>query len=205
MLLAITYLNVFSQQKATTDDGKQVWLYDNGEWEYADSSIAPPDFDTIATNPKEFKRTADANQLQKSNKCDIGFYYNSKKWTKLKAPVNPSSEFSFKNNEKDLYATIIAEQIEVPLDTLAAIAITQAKTATTGLEVAEKEYRTVNGKKVLMVSMTGTIKGIKFTYLNYYYSGPSGSVQILTFTAQNLFKLYRKDAEDFLNGLVAYE
>jgi len=59
----------------------------------------------------------------------------------------------------------------------------------------------VNGAEVLMLRLEGTIQGIAFTYFGYYFGGPAGSVQVVTYTGQNLFKEFRPDFEDLLNGL----
>ena len=70
------------------------------------------------------------------------------------------------------------------------------------MKIIKEEYRTINGVKVIMMQMPGTIQGIKFTYYSYYYSNSNGSVQFLTYTSQNLFETYKKKMEDLLNGLV---
>jgi hypothetical protein len=50
--------------------------------------------------------------------------------------------------------------------------------------------------------MEGTIQGIKFVYLGYYYSDKHGSIQFITYTSKNLLKDYRADMETLLNGFV---
>lgn len=70
------------------------------------------------------------------------------------------------------------------------------------MQVVKEEYRYVNGLKVLMIQMTGTIQGIRFTYYGYYYTSDNGTIQFLTYTGENLFEGYLKEIEPFLNGLV---
>ena len=36
--------------------------------------------------------------------------------------------------------------------------------------------------------------------VGYYYGGPSGTVQVITYTGRRLFEDYRKEFEEFLNG-----
>jgi len=69
-------------------------------------------------------------------------------------------------------------------------------------KITKSEYRTVNDLKVLCLEITGTMKGINFIYFGYYYSNQNGTVQLITYTSQNLFKSSYNDMEDFLNGLV---
>ena len=82
------------------------------------------------------------------------------------------------------------------------IAFENAKSAAPDIRIVDEEYRIVNGTKVLMIQMSGTIQGIKFTYYGYYYSNENGTIQLLTYTATNLLKEYNQDIEAFLNGLV---
>ena len=69
------------------------------------------------------------------------------------------------------------------------------------VKVTFEEQRRVNDVDVLAMQMEGTIQGIPFTYYGYYFSGPQGSVQLLTYTGSNLFAEYKPEFEDFLNGL----
>jgi len=48
----------------------------------------------------------------------------------------------------------------------------------------------------------GTIQSIPFKYYGYYWSGKSGTVQFLTYTAQNLFDEALPDFSELLNGFV---
>ena len=81
-------------------------------------------------------------------------------------------------------------------------ALKNAKEAAPDATIAKEEYRIVNGKKVLMLTITGNIQGINFIYFGYYYSNKSGTVQFLTYTAQNMYDGYLSECETLLNGLV---
>ena len=94
---------------------------------------------------------------------------------------------------EDLYGMTITEGIEVEVEALSDLAISNAKSAAPDINVAKKEYSMVNGKKVIYMEMRGTIKSIKFTYLGYYYSDKSGSTQLITYTATNLVEKYQSD------------
>ena len=83
---------------------------------------------------------------------------------------------------------------------MAQIALENAKKAAPDARIVKEEYRVVNGNKVIYLEMEGTIQGIKFKYLGYYYSDRSGSTQYLTYTGANLVGEYKKDIERFLNG-----
>jgi len=53
--------------------------------------------------------------------------------------------------------------------------------------------------------MEGTIKGIQFDYLSYYYSDTNGSIQFITYTSKNLLKHYQGEMEALLNGFILKE
>jgi len=88
-------------------------------------------------------------------------------------------------------------QVEVLVD----IAVENARTAASNLNVLKQEYRIVNGKKVIYMEMTGIIRGLNVTYLRYYFSSPSGSTQFLAYTATSKVDAYRDSMIKLLNGL----
>jgi Tir chaperone protein (CesT) family len=107
---------------------------------------------------------------------------------------------SFQHLRGDGYAVIIAERIEIPLDRMKEIALSNAREADPEVRITEEQHRRVNGTEVLLLRLEGKVNGIAFTYFGYYYGGPAGTVQVITYTGQNLFQEYRRDFEDFLNG-----
>lgn len=100
---------------------------------------------------------------------------------------------------------LIAEKIEIPIESLRSIAIDNAREAAPDVRVTNEEYRIVNGVQVLMMQMKGTIQGIRFVYYGYYHSGPEGSVQLISYTADALFEQYKAEMETLLNGYVMTE
>ena len=69
-------------------------------------------------------------------------------------------------------------------------------------EITKEEYRIVNGAKVLLLQMNGTMQGIKFSYYGYYFSNSNGTVQFVTYTSTNLITSYLPKIELLLNGIV---
>ena len=109
-------------------------------------------------------------------------------------------EYTFDFNGRDLYGMVITEQVEIAVEELAKIAFANAKAGAPDAKVVKKEYRMVNGVKVIYMEMTGTIQSIKFKYFGYYYSDSTGSTQFLSYTGANLEKKYSADIQAFLNG-----
>ena len=189
-----------AQINAITESGDQVVLYSDGTWKYVEES--QEEEEEIPENPKKFKKDKDATFLVKSKNVNVGVWINPKTWIFEKGTDKDDYEFQFQKKGEDLYAMLLTEKISIPIENLAEIAIENAKEVSPDLKVMKKEYRNVNGVKVLMMKMKGTIQGVKFVYYGYYYSNSEGSIQFLTFTGEKLMKEYKKDIERFLNGFV---
>lgn len=209
MLSRITLMTILScasiwcsgQTKAVTENGDEVLLYDDGTWKRADGG-SDLEETPIKTNPSTFTKAGSSSFLLKSSKFNVGFWLNSKKWKFEKGKSNDDAEYELQLKNGDLYAMIIAEGMQIPLETLKKIAIENGRAAAPDLAIENEEYRTVNGIKVLHLQMTGSMQGMKFFYYGYYYSNANGTVQFITYSSQNLLKTYQADAEELLNGLV---
>lgn len=188
-----------AQVNAVTELGDQVLLYPNGTWEYLSDSAATEL--EITLNPNEFKKDEQASFLVKSQKTKIGIWINAKKWTFKKGEGDDVSEYEFERKGEDIYALLVSEKLEIPIEGLADIAYQNAKSAAPDIRIEKKEYRMVNDKKILMMQMSGSMSGMKITYFGYYYSNDSGTVQLLTYTGSKLFNDYLSEIELFLNGL----
>ena len=97
---------------------------------------------------------------------------------------------------------VITEESELSLESLKEIAVENARNAAPDIHIVKEEYRYVNGIKILLLQLDGTIQGTKFTYLGYYFTNENGTLQFLTYSTQKLMKKYNGDCEKLLNGLV---
>jgi len=202
LLICAFSLNAIASKKAVTENGDVVILSENGSWSYEDeNTINKAD---IFVNPIPFKKDSKSNFVLTSDITDAAFAINPKKWTFKKNPHN-SVEFKFKLKNSDLYGMVISEQVEINVEDLVKIAFENAKKAAPDAKIIKKEYRIVNGQKVIYMEMAGTIRSIKFKYLSYYYSNSAGSTQYITYTAQNLVSKYITEIDTFLNGFTIKE
>ena len=124
--------------------------------------------------------------------------YDPAKWKETKS--TDAGRRNFAHSSGDGYASIISERIEIPVEKLREIALSNARQVAPDVRIVEETKRRVNGTDVVLLRMEGTTTGIKFTYLGYYYGGTIGTIQVITWTGQNIFPEYRKDFEEFLNG-----
>lgn len=199
VLLLFTVIISKSQKVAVTDQGEEVILYDDGTWKYKEKNDVKKE---ISTNSKNFKKNKNSTFLLKSNKFNIGFWLNTNKWSFKKATVNKEAEYELRLKDGDLYGLIITEAISIPLETLKSIALENAKNVAPDIRVIKEEFRNINGNKVLLIQMNGTMQGIKVSYYGYYFSNENGVLQFLTYTSQNLIDDYKDEIENLLNGFV---
>lgn len=201
LLLLFTSITLIqAQKKAVTEIGEEVILYDNGTWEYQNQETT--EVTEIPVNPKKFKKDESSTFLLKSQKFNFGVWLDPKIWLFKKATDNLEAEYEIQLKDGDLYGMIISEKVEIPLETMKTIALENGKSAAPDLKIVKEEYRDVNGIKILLLQMNGTTQGIKFSYYGYYFSNSNGTVQLITYTSQNLLENYKKESEKLLNGIV---
>ncbi|HUH73951.1 MAG TPA: hypothetical protein VLZ75_06035 [Chitinophagales bacterium] len=192
-----------AQLNALTETGDEVILYNNGTWKYLNDKKSAEHI-KIPTNNKKFTKNEQSTFLVKSKKVNVGVWINPKKWNFSKGESGDAFEFRFINKEDDLYSMLITEKVEIPLEVLKEIALENARSVSPDIKLIDQEYRTVNGLKVLMLQMSGSIQGIKFTYLGYYYSSPKGTIQLISYTGESIFKNHISEFEALLNGFTEY-
>lgn len=189
----------YAAQQAVTDTGEVVILNDDGTWTL--SAESEKALIELTTNKTPFKKPNSASFLLKSTKNNSAFWLNTKIWSFTKNTENKDAEYEFKLKGKDLYAMAITERVEIAAESLADIALSNARSVAPDIRIIKKEYRIVNGKKVIYMEMSGTLQSIKVTYLSYYFSSPSGSTQLVTYTGSSLVNGYKNEILDLLNGL----
>jgi len=197
LLLVIAASAAISQTaiKARTETGKEVILSPDGTWKYAPE--ASPTTSSTASKP------AEAKTLFKRPQGNFGIWYDNEKWTIVDDADN-EGRVHFKLRRGDAYAFVLIEEISIPISTPREVALENAKAAAPDARIIFEENRTVNKTQVLCMKIEGTVKGIPFRYYGYYYGGKQGTIQVLTFTGQDLFAKYEQEFTDFLNGLEIY-
>lgn len=187
---------------ATTGKGDVVVLYDDGTWAYKDKALTAKEKNDIKKTDSTLSADNTSNSFTvKSDIVNVAVTLNPEKWTFAKSEDGSASEYSFTLKKKDAYAMLISERIEMPMETLKQAALSNARSAAPDIKVMDEQMKDLNGVKVLFMQMDGTIQGIKFSYLGYYYSSAKGTVQLLTYTSQNLLNENRGDMEELLNGM----
>lgn len=201
--LILISLSLFSQQTATTKDGKTVILNDNGTWVYqtdSDSNNKTQFKDSLLI---KFNKSFAAKTLLKSERTDHALWYNETKWTRSDMKPTEASEFLLKLKDQDGYCITVVEKIEIPIENFSTIVLKSLKMrGAENVLVEKEEFRLVNGIRVLFMQFSATMSGMNFTYVGYYFSNESGTSQVLCYTAKNLFKQYQQEFMTMLNGFV---
>lgn len=191
-LLVLCVPPLTAQERAMTESGRKVLLYRDGTWKPEGPSAGKADPQSA------FRRPAAATEKATFNKGRFSVYFDPSLWKK--AGQDTPTRQMFQHKDGDGYAVIIAERMQVTLEALRTLALSNAKNAAPDARITLEETRTVNGTPTLVLQIQGTIQGIPFTYYGYYYAGSEGCIQVLTYTSNNLFPEFKGDFQDFLNG-----
>ena len=114
-IIAYSFVIICNAQiKGITDQGENVLLFSNGTWKYENDSLNK--LTTISNNNILYLKDKKASFLVKSNKTNVGVWINPKKWSFKKAKPTSPSEYTFTNKDEDLYAMLIAEKTQIPLE-----------------------------------------------------------------------------------------
>ena len=198
ILVIITSISI-AQQTATTSDGKTVILNEDGTWKYDE-----PQSTNILFNDSllpKYSKPLSSKTLLKSQRTNHAVWYNSLKWSTVDVKPTEASEYLFKLKDRDGYCLTVVEKIEIPVENFREIILKSLRMrGAEQMEIVKEEYRMVNGQRVLHMQFDASSKGIKFTYTGYYYSNETGTTQLLCYTGKNLFKDYKQDFENMLNG-----
>jgi len=206
----LSYNVGITQVKARTPNGTPVILYPDGTWKYDTSKktvvIALDSTkrrDSIPTNPQIFQVSAFATHLVKSKVVDLGVYVDNNLWGIRTCSINEDGEMRFLDKADNCYAVMITEPTEGGvLDDMEWFVLNSARNLAPDAEIVTKEYRMVNGIKVLCLGLKGTIKSLKIEELSYSYADESGIIQLSAWTTQKKFSKNYGILARFLSGLV---
>lgn len=192
---------VNGQIKAVTERGDTVILNDNGNWAYKNFDSTRVNDDSLILNSKKFLKNNQATLFKKSKTINMGVYFDPTKWGFQKGGIGESSEFTFINKDKELNAMFLTETTEIELSSMPEIILINAQAAGPDIEITKKEYRIVNGLKILCLQLRGSVKGIKVKYLYYVFCNETGVVQFVAYSTPKKFEANYLILEDLLNGL----
>ncbi len=197
LLFCLSMHQNWSQIRALTENGDLVVLYQDNSWKYIEEQLNQD----IATSKAEFTRSENAGKFYKSEICNpYGVYVDNAVWKSV-AKGKEEIEFSFQLRVGEGYATALFEKTPITIESLRQTVIENGLNAAPDLRILKEEYRMVNGRKVLMMQMQGTIQSIPFVYFGYFYTDGENTIQIITYSFRSAFDKYFHEFEVLLNGL----
>ena len=191
----------YSQISAVTENGDEVFLYDDNTWIYKNENLSNKSLSSISYPIYNYDKNS--TFLVKSNKIKMGVYIDPKKWSFNKS-LSDEYEYEFELKNEELFAMMINEKIEMPLENLKELAFYNFSFAADDARIVNQEFRSVNDLLILMLHMEGTIEGLSVFYYGYYFSNDKGTTQFVTYSTTNLFDSYKSEIEKFLNGLINF-
>ena len=188
----------YSSITAITENGDAVILKEDGSWSYSETNSVVDEI--IEMNDMLFTKGEESTFNLKSKVASTSFWIDPKEWKFELNKQNSATEYTFSIPNTDLYGVVISEGLGMQVEELVKVAFKNAKSAAPDTRVLKKEYRMVNGHKVIHMVMRGTIQSIDFTYTGYYYSNKFGATQFLVYTGTNLLPKYEDQIYSLLNG-----
>lgn len=184
------YCNVMETQRAIHD------MYSTSINRALNSLVSQMIADqTLRTSTKLEPRT-----IHTGTRVHYGISTDNSKWVRVES--SPPRDMGFKHVKGDAYASVIAERIQIPLETMKKFVVQSAESRIRDLVVTESSTRQINGREVLHLRMHGKAEGIPFEYMVYVISGEFRTIQLYTYTGANLIAEYENDFLEFLNGFV---
>ena len=106
----------------------------------------------------------------------------------------------FFNESDSFFVTLIDETSQIPIDSMPDIAMMNAREVGTDvIEIVRGELN-INGNRFTFLEYSANIKDFDVTYLGFYYSDASGTLQIVGWSTSNIFGETRGKIERFASG-----
>jgi hypothetical protein len=202
--LPMTFLFTFfvsgQVQKAISESGKEIVLFDDGTWRFAHDSDART-LETITTNPKSFSKSAELVKPAHSTKVNMVVYYDPAKWKA--APNRLHNMEYFFTGQHNMFGSLTTEKTQVPnLRIVKDLIVANVQQSVDYFRLKESEYRKVNGKTMLYMRYIANLRGLDFEYAGYYYITKMGFAMLVGYSMQNDFERNLPELQKFLNGFV---
>jgi hypothetical protein len=177
-------------------------LYAQQQANHSADRVPGEDIGMIPTNPRTFTKDKRANYLLRSDRMNVGFWINPEKWSFNKAVYDNKAEYELQLKGHHLYATVMTDTVQIPYSEIIHTEMNEISAVAPNARVITKEFRKVNGLRVLCLFLNGTVNGKEISFYGYYYSDPEGTVQFLAYTSEKQMRHDQKSCKRLLNGIV---
>jgi hypothetical protein len=152
--------------------------------------------------PLVMNKASSSDHLILGQDDKYGIWISYRIWKELPKRSTDTFDLEFQHERGDAYGVVIYERPAFPMENLKKIVLENLKEKAPDGKITFEQERIVNGNKVTAIQLEGTIEGVPFFYYGYLYSGPVGTIQVMTYTAKELTPEFEHDLTDFLNGFV---
>lgn len=174
---------------------RTVVLHPDGTWAYREWLSAPQTPPTVA-----YHKPSSANTYVAGDTVPYGIWFDPHRWQRSADEPGKVVERRFTHASGEAWGAVIAEPTRLSLDYVKAFVLQSARKHMTDAEIVLQEKRVINGHEVMFLNIRGQHQATPLTYLNYYYVGDEGTVQVYTWTFQTLAAKHQQDMMNLLNG-----
>ena len=184
----------WTTSRASSEAQKTVVLRPDGTWAYRE----PPQ--AALPSVTSYSKPVSATSFVKGEAVPYGIWIDARTWRRDAEALDNVLERRFTHASGEAWGAVIAESTRLSFDYVKEFVLQSARKHMADAEIVWQEQRMINGHEVMFLNIQGKYRSAPFTYLNYYYIGEEGTVQIYTWTLQKLAGKYERDMLNFLNG-----
>lgn len=175
--------------RGVTVDGRKVILKKDGTWRFDEK-----------LSPLNSTSSAERSPYQPAVK-KFSVSYDAQKWISTSDKEDMSNKRIFKHKKLPVYSMVISDEIPATNEMVKRVVIYNAKKAGAEPTIVVDESRKVDGKDVGVVSFVAALQDIEFMFTGNYYGDENGNIQVMCYTAVQLFHKYQNECNEFINGL----
>ena len=124
--------------------------------------------------------------------------YEASGWEEQATDIVGARQFF--NESDSFFIILIDEASQIPIDSMPDIALINARENVTDVTEIRRGERNVNGNRFTFIEYSASASGFDVTYLGFFYSDTSGTLQIVGWSTSNIFENTRGKVERFASG-----
>lgn len=196
---------VIETDRIWEDGGVVNFVRFGAEMGYPKSSIAKIEKKDVTSESdnitKDFRKPENARRDVKSKTLLYEIWYNNRVWRRKYNTKEKGIEFAFGHDSGEVYSIATADG-KTRNDSELMDSAMESIAWKSSYKIWYKDKRIVNGKNLLCLETRGKLGKNNVVFLGYFWSGRSGTVHFIAVTDESVFKSYKPDIIDLLNGLV---
>ena len=178
-------------------------LVEKGNLKYTYESLYDPDETFKRLDTISYKTPLSSQSFIESESLPYSIHFDSLEWDQIDCTnLNTDADNCFLTKDKKIYSIVIAEDLQLDLLHLKAVALSNMYKATKEVVIKNMGLINVNNKEILTMKIEAKLNGIDIFYENYYISSEWGILQILTFCTKDDYDKSLDKMRAFNNGVV---